>query len=183
MAIWQFRLILIPEKILLEKYDVLPLEVPMELAEDYPWWSDVQPPAGFEQQIDGILPRTDSWSSSMRMWGHKEGHDAYVSYVDESMKTIEEIAFRIDARAISADLVREICLLSRKLGCVLMTAEYELLAPDEAMVLTAVNDSTARKFVVDPVSTLQNLDHEKFQKRVDYFMNAENEKKNPPATE
>ena len=60
MAIWQYRLILIPEKVLLSKYDMLPLAIPMELAEEFGWWSDNQPPSGFEQQIGLILPQMDS---------------------------------------------------------------------------------------------------------------------------
>jgi hypothetical protein len=72
MAIWQYRLILIPEAVLLSKYNVLPPTIPMELAENFRWWSDVQPAAGFEKHIDRILPETTSWSTSMRMWGHEE---------------------------------------------------------------------------------------------------------------
>jgi hypothetical protein len=170
MAIWQYRLILIPEAVLLSRYDVLPLTIPMELAEDFRWWSDVQPAARFEQHIDLILPAATSWSTSMRMWGHEEADDAYVCYEDESKATVEEVSFRIDARAISPDLVRGICTLARELRCVLMTSEYEILAPDESMVLTNINHSTANKFVKDPVSTLQGLDQTKIQKGFDYLM-------------
>jgi hypothetical protein len=77
MAIWQFRLILIPENALLSKYDVLPLTIPMELGEDLAWWSEVQPQTGFERRIDMILPRMESWSPEMRMWGQEDGNDAY----------------------------------------------------------------------------------------------------------
>jgi len=170
MAIWQYRLILIPEAVLLTKYDVLPPVIPMELAEDFAWWSDVQPPTGFDRQVDLILPQMDSWSSSMRMWGHKHGDDAYVCYVDENKNRIEEISFRIDARTISAEFVRRICALAARLGCVLMNSEYEILAPDESMVLTAIAHSTAKKFVDDPVSTLQALDQTKIHKGFDYLM-------------
>ena len=178
MAIWQHRLILIPEAVLLNKYDVLPLTIPMEVAEDFAWWSDAQPLAGFQRQIDMILPQMDSWSKSMRMWGQKHGDDAYVCYVDESKQTVEEISFRIDARAISPDLVRGICRLARELGCVLMTSEYETLAPDESIVLTNINRSTAKKFTEGPISTLQGLDQKKFQDRANHFM--KDLKDNPP---
>jgi hypothetical protein len=157
MAIWQFRLTFVPEKVLLSKYDVLPLSLPIELAEDFAWWSDVQPPEGFERQIDLILPQMDSWSTSMRMWGQKDGDDAYVCYVDESKRAVQEIAFRIDAGAISPELVRRICVLAKQLGCVLMTASYEILAPDESMVLAAINQSTAKKYIDDPFSTLRSF--------------------------
>src|SRR6266702_5884369 len=59
MAVWQFRVIFVPERVLLSKYDVLPRMIAQELAEDFSWWADVQPPARFEDQIDLILPKMD----------------------------------------------------------------------------------------------------------------------------
>jgi hypothetical protein len=165
MAVWQFRVIFLPEKVLLSKYDVLPPTIPQELAEDFSWWADVQPPVGFEGQIDLILPKMDSWSTSQRMWGQEHRDDAYVLYVDESKSKVEEIAFRIDANAISPELVRRICILARQLGCVLMTADYEILLPDESMVLATVQHSTAKKFFDDPAATLLKLGQPEMQKR------------------
>jgi hypothetical protein len=115
MAVWQFRVIFLPERILLSKYDVLPPAIPQELAEDFSWWADTQPPAGFEDQIDLFLSKMDSWSTSQRMWGQKHRDDAHVLYVDENKSKVEEIAFRIDANAISPELVRRICILARQL--------------------------------------------------------------------
>jgi len=150
----------------------------MELAEDFAWWSDVQPPAGFERKIDLILPPMESWSESMRMWGQKHGDDGYVCYVDKHNKIVEEIAFRVDARTISLELVRRICSLATDLGCVFMTSEYEILPPDESMVLANINHSTAKKFVDDPVSTLQVLDQQKMQERMNHI--TKDPKNNPP---
>ncbi len=169
MAIWQWRLTFIPEAALRQKYEVLPLKIPMELAEDCRWWADRQPPRGFERRIDMILPPAESWSKEMRMWGKEESDDAYVIYVDESKTVIEEISFRIDARKPFDDLVKQICSLVGSLGCVLMTSGYDILAADESMVLAAINNSTAKKFVHDPVSTLLNLDYGQIRKGIDYF--------------
>jgi hypothetical protein len=142
----------------------------MELAEDFGWWSDIQPSSGFEQQIDLILRGMDSWCTSMRMWGQKRGNDAHFVYMDENKNRVEEIAFRVDANSISQELVHRICILARQLRGVLMTAEYEILVPEESMVLTALNRSTAKRFVDDPESTLHGLDHAKIQERADYLM-------------
>lgn len=163
MAIWQFRLVLIPEEILLSKYDVLPLTIPQDLAEDFPWWSAFQPPVGFEKSIDMILPPTPSWSTSMRMWGEKHGDEAYVGYVDDSKTKVEDIAFHIDVRTLSRDFVHRICQIAKHLGCVLLSADYEIFAPDESMVLTAISKSTAKRYLEDPVSTLRGLDQKKFE--------------------
>ena len=104
------------------------------------------------------------------MWGQKHGDDGHVCYVDKDKKIVEEIAFRVDARTISLELVRRICRLATDLRCVFMTSEYEILAPDECMVLANINHSTAKKFVDDPASTLLGLDHQKLQDRAHYLM-------------
>jgi hypothetical protein len=178
MAVWQFRVIFLPESVLLSRYDVLPLAIPQELAEDFSWWADVQPPAGFERQIDLILPQMDSWSTSLRMWGRKHRDDAHVYYVDESKSQVKEIGFRIDANAISLELLRRICILARNLGCVLMTADCEILAPDESMVLATIQHSTAKNFVDDPVATLRKLGQPEMQKRFKHGM--KDKENNPP---
>jgi hypothetical protein len=46
------------------------------------------------------------------------------------------------------------------------------------MVVTAINRSTAKRFVDDPESTLRGLDHAKIQDQVNYLMR--DLKKNPP---
>ena len=165
MAIWQFRLILLPEKALLSKYEILPLTIPEELVEDCLWWwSEVQPPKELQDKIGSILPPTASWSTSMLMWGENNANEACVVYADESLSQVEEICFSIDARTESQELIHRICRLAQELGCFFLRANYELLAPDAAMVLAALSTSTAMQFVRDPVTTLKNLDHRKFEK-------------------
>jgi hypothetical protein len=172
MAIWQFRLILIPEEVLSRKFGgVLPSALSMQVAEDFSWWSEIQPDPAFERLIDSLLPPTESWSTSMRIWGHEDSDDAYVCYADERKNKVEEVAFRVDARKISQEFVRRICMIAGDLGCVLLTADYEILLPEEAMVLEAIGQSTAKKFVDDPASTLRELDQSRIQRRVSYLTN------------
>jgi len=170
MAVRQFRLILLPKEVLLSKYEIAPPVIPQEMAEDFSWWADVQPPTGFEGKIDLILPRRASWSTDGLMWGHEDRDDACVFYVDEMKSKIEEIAFRIDASSISSELVKQICSLARELGCVLMTADYEILLPEESMLLAAIHHSTAKKFVDDPVATLRQINQPEIQKRFKYLL-------------
>jgi hypothetical protein len=170
MAVWQFRFILLPEKVLLSKYEILPPAIPHELAEDFAWWADVQPPTGFEDQIDLILPRRASWSASGRMWGHEDRDDAHVLYVDDTRRTVMEIAFRFDASSISSELVKQTCILARQLGCVLMIADYEIFVPEESIVLATIQHSTAKKFVDDPVATLGKPGQPEMQKRFNYLI-------------
>jgi hypothetical protein len=47
------------------------------------------------------------------MWGQEDRDEAYVLYADERKSKVVEIAFRIDANAISPELVKQICMLAR----------------------------------------------------------------------
>ena len=156
MAIWQFGFILIPKSAILAECEALPASIPMEMT-DHLWWSKQQPPQGFEKQIDLILSQTKSWSEDMRMWGSESGNDAHVWYTDGEKKVVEEIAFRLDARDIPLGLIRMICTLAAQLSCVLLTADSEVLQPIESEILAAIRNSTATKFVNDPVAALQSV--------------------------
>jgi len=104
------------------------------------------------------------------MWGKQDGDDAYVCYTDENKNAIEEIAFRVDARKISLELVHQICVLARELECVLMTPEYDILVPDESSLARAIQCSIAGQYVKDPISTLQNLGEPEVQERIKFRM-------------
>jgi hypothetical protein len=155
MAIWQFRLDLIPTSALRAKYGVVPVSIPQELAEDFPWWSDVQPATGFEAGVDAILPKGNSWSEEMHIWGDERGDTASVCY--DNNRKVEWIGFRVDVRELSPGFVRDICRLAAELECVLLTGAYHLIAPDEQTVLAAINRSTAKHYLEDPVATLRSL--------------------------
>jgi hypothetical protein len=157
MAIWQFRLNLIPERSLRAKYDTIPVIIPEDMAEDFPWWREAQPPVGFEKQIDSILVRADYRPLSMCIWGDEDANYASIGYEDDTRSTVEWVAFSIDVRNVSIDFVKGICNLASRLKCQILTRQYHLLAPDIKIVLAAIHSSTAKRFVEDPVSTLRGL--------------------------
>jgi len=155
MAIWQFRLDLIPTSALHAKFDNIPTSIPQEMAEDFQWWSDVQPQAGLEARVDVILPKADSWSEDLLIWGDERGDKASVCY-DKNRK-VEWIGFRVDVRKLSLSFISDICRLSNELGCVLLTGTYNLIVPEEQTVLAAISRSTAQRYLEDPVKTLRSL--------------------------
>jgi len=93
----------------------------------------------------------------MRIWGSESGNDAHVCYKDVEKKIVEEIAFRLDASDPSLDLIRMICRLAAQLSCFLLTADSEILQPVESVVLTAIRNSAAAKFVNDPVCDSRSM--------------------------
>jgi len=159
MAIWHFRLILVPTRALRAKFGVIPIAVPQESDEDFTvWWSAIQPREGFEASIDGMLPRKKSWSEEMWMWGRDDGDEAYVCYDSEGKdRTVEEIGFRIDVGALSPGFVRDICALAIDLECMLLTDTCHVKAPEAQVLLAAIKSSTAQRYLDDPVATLRGL--------------------------
>src|SRR5712691_6484977 len=101
MAMWKLRIALVPEKEIRSRYNALPGTMSDNMAEDFPWWSDAQPPEGFETWIDAILPQVSSWSESMRIWGDERSDTACVCYVDENKDKVELIEFRVDVQKLS----------------------------------------------------------------------------------
>jgi len=165
MAIWQFRLDFVPEKAVRSRYSALPATMTENMAEDFPWWSDIQPPLGFEVWIDAILPQIPSWSESMRIWGNERSDTACVCYVEENKNRVELIEFRVDVQKLSSGFVKQICDLAQRLECVLVTSDHRVLVPDKSAVLRAIDNSTAKKFLEDPISTLRGLDQSKLEFR------------------
>ncbi|HWG49716.1 MAG TPA: hypothetical protein VN669_08485 [Candidatus Acidoferrales bacterium] len=162
MAIWQFRLILLSKKPILASFGSPPLILDQAIAEEHCWWSDVQPTLGFEKFIDLILPTSNSWSKSMRLWGDEEGDNAYVCYIDDTKSAVEEIGFRIDVRSHYSDFVDMICTLARQLSCLLMTAEYKVLFPEKDDILREIQASTAQRYLQEPEKTLRELGNKDF---------------------
>ena len=99
MATWQSRLDLIPTAALRARFGIVPISIPRELAEDFAWWSDMQPAAGFETRLDVILPRANSWSEEMLIWGDERGDTASVCY--DGSRKVEWIGVRVDVRELS----------------------------------------------------------------------------------
>lgn len=160
MAIWHFRLILVPEVILRERCEGVPETIQTELA-DFPWWSEIQPPEGIEKWFDSLLPPLEPWSE-MRRWGFEDSHQAHVIYTNGNPTAIEEIGFAIDARSVSEKLIEAYCGIALQFECVFLTArlgpQQEILRPSKSDILRALNASTAARFLTDPVTTLKSLD-------------------------
>lgn len=157
MAIWQFKVDLIPKGALSVGKSALPVTLTKELAEDSSWWSDIQPPVGFEEYINIALHPVPSWSDSMRIWGDEQGNAAVVCYNNDSKVQVESIEFHIDVRKVSFDYIRSICTIARDCECLIMTGNHEVILPEESMVLVLIESSTAKSYLMDPAATLRKI--------------------------
>jgi hypothetical protein len=155
MAIYQFKMMLIPEVSLRAQFGAIPMFIEEDMAENFPWWNGVSSPLNLKEKVGCILPRIASWSEAMEIWGNEHSNAILIGYDDANK--IEFISTRIDARCISFPFLTDICKLGAELKCVFMTMEFKLIESDEIAVIAAINNSAAVKFVKDPLSTLRNL--------------------------
>src|SRR5438445_5807917 len=130
------RFLVFPDRIIRQRFGALPIAIPQEDVEEYPWWSGAQPPKDLEAWISAILPEKTSWSKSMRIWGDERGDTGVVCY--GQAQEVEWIGFRIDVRNISPGYVKAICDLSMRLECNLVTAAYQVLEPNYSELLAAI---------------------------------------------
>ncbi|NJO33474.1 MAG: hypothetical protein HC869_10335 [Rhodospirillales bacterium] len=159
MAIWQFKVFLLPEAKVHERLGGVPITIPADLVEDAQWWLTYQP-CGIETAIAKLLPEAPSWSAEMRMWGDEEGDAASAIYEDDSHSKILEIEFRINVARLSDSLVAGICQLSEQFGCLLVSwRQCHVLRPKVPELMAAIERSKATKYVRDPISTLKALGH------------------------
>lgn len=154
MAIWQFRLGLVPKVSIHKKYECIPITLTKDVAEKTDWWSNINVQENIEFKISAILSEKKSWSETMRIWGDEQSDMASVYYDDNGK--IEWIGFRVDARKNFSDLIKHICKLAIQLECILMTGDNQLIAPEVEEVVLAINTSKAGRFSEDPISALRS---------------------------
>lgn len=157
MAIWQYRLELVPRQALFAAYGVQPITVPEEMCDGPSWWRGIAHPLGLEEMISSILPQAVSWSDEMKMWGDKKTNDATIGYSDSGKTAIDFVEFRIDAYRVLFPYVTKLCNLAKFFDCVFVNSKRRVLEPDDSKVVSDIYHSKAYKFVQDPISTLQSL--------------------------
>ena len=157
MAIWQFKVFLIPQGAIRERFGHMPVTISTDAAQDFRWWAKRQP-QGIEREISELLSETSRWGKDLRIWGDERSDSIVVCYEDDDRKTIIEIEFCIDVRHLSSKFVTSTCELAKRFGCVLVHWQSgRVLMPDVDALLDAINRSRAKKFVEDPAGTLKNL--------------------------
>lgn len=157
MAIWQFKVFLIPERRVREAFDPVPVTIPIDMAQDYPWWSEDQP-EGLEREVSNLIPEIPSWSEGMRIWGDERGDAAAICYDGEDRKIVIAVELRVDVGHLSVPFVAGTCALAKKFRCFLLVWKAgQLLRPQNDIVLAAISRSEAKKYVDNPADTLSRL--------------------------
>ncbi len=190
MAIWQFQLVIIPRKGILEKIGVIPeiLEIDYEERTEHyhlkkeglieeedefkdaltqNWWSstDLQP-IEIIHQIDKKVRRANYGRDTFVNWKFNNGkvdNDASMS-IDEETGKIGEIRFRADLREDELKFLKEMIELAEKYDWLLMDMKGNLVEPRFQEVARLIKISNSYKFLKDPLRFLTDLGKGKINK-------------------
>ena len=148
MAIWQFSIILIPQKWAAEnKYD--PSLLYGEDGYDTETaWKENQPAKDFADILSNMLPPAKSWHLDLLCWGNEKGHDIQVWNENGAIDGIHvRLALNLDLKSILTSLVT----MAKKLDCVFFYPELKKITQaDEFELKSAVLKSSAERFVKNP---------------------------------
>ena len=183
MAIWQFQLVVIPKKGVLEKFGHIPetLEIDYkERSEHYhlkkeglleydeevkdaliqDWWSSTElPPMEIIHQIDKKVRRADYGGDTFVNWKFNNGmvdNDASMTINEESGK-IELFRFRTDLREEKLKFLKEMIELAETYDWLLMEMNGNLVNPNFEEVAQLIKKSNSFKFLEDPLRFLTDI--------------------------
>ena len=159
MAIWQFQTFMLPRSAVIQHFGGVTAAVPEQSLSDIAWWAQVQPPAGYEERINHIASRYDSWSESISMWGSDEGDRIHLLLEEESRR-VEQVSVRIDLREFSRAFVAGVIQLASEFGCVLWVEPHTIIEPAMRPLCEAILQSRSAAFMRDPEGYLRSLPRE-----------------------
>lgn len=153
MAIWQYKLHLLPKQNLQKIFGSIPDSLREDIAEEPLWWKDVILPEAIEISLDALLSPAISWSDEIRMWGDEDSNHASICY--DNAHKIEWIEFRVDARKKdNVYFIDQIYEFSKKYDCILMTFDHRIIS-NKKTILEDFNNSTACLFLTNPTEALK----------------------------
>ncbi len=155
MAVWQVPIELVPAK-WAEDHDFQTDRLYGEDGFDTTCaWIENQPVENLDEIFSSILPKADSWSEDLTMWGDDKVHDISVWHEEGQ---IFSIGFRLDLRENISNLMSALCNAATILNCVLFVPGQKVMfKPNVFELKQYILKSNAAKFVSDPEGFLNGL--------------------------
>ena len=122
-------------------------------------WVEQQPNEDFEKVFDAILPRAESWSKDLTLWGDTKTND--ISVWREGAK-VSSIDFRLDLRESSIGLMNSLVDSVISLNCALFIPGQEVvIKPNIFELKKYILKSSAAKYVKNPEAFFNEAEPEK----------------------
>lgn len=187
MAIWQFQLVVIPRKGVIEKFGEIPdkLEIDFKERNEHfylkkeklltdedkfkdaliqDWWSSSELQVmEVVHQIDKLVKRADYSKDTFVQWKYSKNrvdNDAWMSINKESGK-IEELIFRTDLREEKLIFLKEMIKMAKDYDWLLMDMKGNLANPVFKEIVELIKISNSYKFAQDPYGFLEELGKKK----------------------
>lgn len=147
MALWQFDVLLVPRSKLNNEFGRIPEYLTEEVLDSVDWWDNHSLTEDDERLIASFAFPRPTWDQSIKSWGEEDGNriDIY-----REGGQIAEVFARLDARANDPVFLSGLVSLANHWGCVLIPEGLQVLPPLESELKIALENSRARRFVVDP---------------------------------
>ncbi len=165
MAIWTFRIHLVPAKSLLNTHGKIPATLEQYMPSKNPgqllgpdetfinYWSSKSALRSIKEVVEGELPETHSWSSDATMYS-RDGEITIEIWEDDVVCSIDARSKKI------AELIELVDLISEKTETTFILSENGQVVPREPFCLeNAFKKSKAYKFTINPIDTLLQAAH------------------------
>jgi hypothetical protein len=151
MAIWHYRVNLVPSERFLDIYGVMPSAITEdEIVSLNPWQNtnvDLR-------NLDNVAAEGASWSDEIRIWGHEETNNISVIFKNHE---ISWITAAIDLRGDYKDFINKITAFAQDMNCVFFLNGNACIPADSDTLMCYIRDSLAYKFVANPRKALEDL--------------------------
>lgn len=139
MAVWQFEIAFEPRESAAASRD--------GLSEPAPGRPFGREDSDLLRKIDAMLPRRESWSEDLILWGEEDGDRVHAALEEGG---IVELTARIDLRHPPGSFPDRLVELARHCGAWFSTVDGERIPPDVRALSEAARRSEAFRFVLDP---------------------------------
>ncbi len=158
MAVWQFKLELIPKKWAEDNnHDIKSIYRDDGYDTSIPW-KDNQPIKDPAYLIDNLLPAVKSKFHDLKYWGDEKKSDAAIFYEEEM---VVGITIRLDMRVDLLHLLPKIIEIANDLDCMIyLPNESKIINSNIFELNAAAKESNAMKFINNPEDFLANIDSE-----------------------
>lgn len=130
MAIWQYKLFVLPEEEV-SSYFSSETSITDEALNEIEWWKYRQSEIICFDSIKELLSPKKSWSNSIILFGDVDS--SCLEVLIESEKIVE-VSIRIDLRANYRNIIVAICEFCQQNSLMLLNYRLELLAPNTAIL-------------------------------------------------
>jgi hypothetical protein len=121
-------------------------------------WIGLQPKDNFEKFFDAILPRSESWSKDLTLWGDTKTNDISVWRDDAKVSSID---FRLDLRENNVSLMNSLVDSADSLNCVLfIPGQHVVIKPNIFELKKYILKSSAAMYVKNPDAFFNNAESE-----------------------